>query len=438
MIKTIRFIAVILTLSLLITSCDKDPFKPGEDNDAHPILWQYNYDQNQIHSDVVPAMDENGNIFFSILEFADGAKNVYVFAIDKEGNGLWNKQYFSATNIVISRVMYIDNKVIYVVRSYDPLYYYQETIYCLNSLNGNEIWQYSPDFKNEDIIEAMAVTSDYLVVSAKWGGDYPDIDELHYFNIESGSLFKSINLGDDKVKNISIVGNDIYLGVIGSVTFATNRYNAPKLELMNLESNEILWSFSPEYEDEKDYMFENRSIAIDGNDRAFCVIREEFGPVPSTLYIINNDGSLASTVVTIEKNPGTVFNTLIDKNNNFYASTNGYYKYSPGGDQIWEFYSGTTVQNSNFITGCILGDNDTIYHAEHGGILNVNTVGEIAWAKYSESKFTNPGYPLLTNDGNMVVVGDRYVSCIKGDGAKIQDAPWPRVYQNNGNTNSRQ
>ena len=85
----------------------------------------------------------------------------------------------------------------------------------------------------------------------------------------------------------------------------------------------------------------------------------------------------------------------------------------------------------------MLGDNDTIYHAENGGILNVNTIGEIAWAKYDETNFTKPGYPLLTNNGNLVVVGDLFVSCVKGDGAKIQDAPWPRVYQNNGNTSSR-
>ena len=430
-------IAIATFLAFSFAGCEKDATKPGEDNNEHPIIWQYNYDQHQTTSDVIPAMDEDGNIFFSIQQSSEGGKDVYVFAHDKDGNALWDKQYSSASNIFISRVMYIDNKVIYVVKAYDPLSYFQETIYCVNAENGNEIWQYAPDFKNERTIEAMAVTSDYLVIGAYWGGDYPDIDELHYFSVSSGSLIKSIDLGDDVVKNISIVGNDIYLGIEGSVIFATNDYDAPKLVKMNLQSNDIIWSFIPEYEDEIDYIFENRSIPIDENGRALFVVRKQYGVAPSTIYIINNDGTLANTVVTPEKNSGSIFNILIDKDNNFYTATFDYTKYSPDGSPIWEFQSGTTVTNSNFQTGCLLGDNDFVYHAEYGGILNVNATGEIAWAKYDDTQFTNPGYPLLNNDGNMVVVGDLFVSCIQGDGAKIQNAPWPRIFQNNGNTSSR-
>lgn len=429
--KKLTTILFTITILFAFNGCEKDPFKPGEDNNEHPIIWQYKYDQHQISSEVIPAMDEKGNIFFSI-QIGERPKDVYVYANDKEGNALWNKEYSSSNYVNLSRVMYIDNKLIYVVSVYDDLYYYQETIYCVNAENGSEIWQYAPDFKNEKIIEAMAATSDYLVVGAKWGGDYPAIDELHYFNISSGALFKSIDLGDDEVKNMSIVGSDIFLGVRTSGVYYT-----PKLIKMNLESNNISWSFNPEYEDEIKYIFENRSIAIDGNGRAFCVISKEYMTGSAIIYIINNDGTVANIIAATDKMDGTLLNTLIDKDNNFYAATHNYVKYSPDGSQIWEFYSGTDVPNSNFRTGCILADNDIVYHAEQGGILNVNGVGEIAWAKYNETSFTYPGYPLLTDDGNMVVVGDLFVTCVKGDGAKIQVAPWPRIYQNNGNTASR-
>lgn len=435
--KKITTILVAITILFAYSGCDKNTFTPGEDNDTHPIVWQYKYNQHQIYSDVIPAMDENGNIFYSIQESPEGGKDVYVFANDKDGNALWDKYYNNSSNVTISRVMYIDNKVIYTVVNYDELSYYQETIYCLDASNGNLIWEYSPDFKNERLIEAMAVTSNYLVVAAKWGGDYPDIDELHYFNITSGALVKSVDMGDDEVKNISIVGSDIYLGVLGTVIFATNGYDAPKIVKMNLESNNILWSFIPEYVDEMDYIFNNRSLPIDGNGRVYCIVGTKYGVNTANVYIINNNGALANTVLIPEDNSGNLYNILIDKDNNFYSAIPSYAKYSPDGGKIWDFYTGTTVPNSNFRTGCILGDNDFVYHAEAGGILNVNTIGEIAWAKYDDTQFTYPGYPLLTDDGNMVVVGDVYVSCIKGDGAKIQDAPWPRVYQNNGNTNSR-
>ena len=430
---TTILIALLTIFAFAFSGCDKNTFTPGEDNEAHPIVWQYKYDQHQIHSDVIPAMDENGNIFFSIQEAAGVVKDVYVFANDKDGNALWDKQYSNPDNLSISKVMYIDNKVIYSVVNYDALYYYQETIYCLNASNGNIIWEYSPDFKNELLIEAMAVTSNYLVAGAKWGGDYPDIDELHYFDLQSGALVKSVDLGDDEVKQISIVGNNVYLGV----QFRTGKsYYAPKVMKMNLESNNIDWTFHPEYDSDVKYVFEQRSISIDANGRAYCMIRKEYGVESSNLYIVNADGTLVNTIIGPEWNV-EIYDILIDKDNNFYIAMPTFAKYSPDGAQIWEFHSGTDVPNSNFLTGSILGDNDIVYHAETGGILNVNTVGEIAWAKYDETNFTKPGYPLLTNDGNMVVVGDLFVTCVKGDGAKIQNAPWPRVYQNNGNTSSR-
>jgi len=426
-------IATVVLFAFTFSGCDKDPFKPGEDNDKHPIVWQYKYDKHHTSSDVLPAMDENGNIFFSIQN-GERQKDVYVFANNNEGGALWDKHYTSSNYVDLSRVMYVDNKIIYVVSTYDDLYSFQETIYCLNASDGAEIWQYSPTFLSVNIITAMAATSNYLVVGAKWGGVYPDIDELHYFNLSSGALIKSIDLGDDEVKLISIVGNNIYIGA----KYSTDKsYASSKVMKMNLESNEIYWTFTPDIVAEHEYYFEQQSIAIDANGRAFCVIRKMGAVQPSNIFIINADGSLANTVDIPETNSGNIYNILIDKDNNFYTAIHTFAKYSPSGTQIWEYYTGTTVQNDIFHTGCILGDNDIVYHAENGGILNVNTIGEIDWAKYNETNFTKPGYPLLTNDGNMVVVGDLYVTCVKGDGAKIQNAPWPRVYQNNGNTSSR-
>lgn len=432
--KKLTLSLIAMTILFAFSGCEKDPTKPGEDNDIHPMVWQYEYGQDQIRCDVIPAMDESGNIFFSIQEQEDGAQNVYVFANDKDGNALWDKQFSSSNNVQISHVMYIDNKLIFVVHVVDNLSYYQETIYCLDAVSGSEIWHYSPDFINERRIEAMALTSDYLVVGAEWGGDYPAIDELHYFDLSSGALVKSVDLGDNEVKIMSIVGNSVYLG---SYSIASKSYYTPKIMKMDLESNVIEWTFHGEYLDETTYIFEQRSLPVDANGRVFFLVGEIFGSGTSNMYIVNNSGQLENTVTIPLHNSGRIYNVLIDKENHFYSAINTFSKYTAQGSKVWEFHSGTQVMNSNFSEGCVLGDNDIVYHAENGGILNVNTEGEIAWAKYHETNFTKPGYPLLTNEGNMVVVGDLYVSCVKGDGAKIQNAPWPRVYQNNGNTSSR-
>lgn len=431
--KSINFLIALATLlAFAFSGCEKDPTKPGEDENLHPMVWQYKYDQHQTTSDIIPAMDERGNIFFSIQNGED-VQDVFVFANDKDGNALWDKQYSSTNYVQVSRTMYIDNKVIYTVLVADELEYYQETIYCINAVDGTQIWQYSPDFNEERNITAMALTSQYLVVAARWGDDLASTLELHYFNTASGALVKSVDLGYDQISHISIAGNNIYLGAF---FISSKSYSAPKVMKMDIESNEIYWTYNPDYENDIAYIFEQRNIAVDGNRKVFCMIRKANGVEPSNLYIVNDDGTLANTITSQEGNAGN-YDILIDKDNNFYAAMPTFAKYSPDGGQIWEFQSGTTVPNSNFITGSILADNDTVYHAENGGILNVNTVGEIAWAKYDETNFTKPGYPLLTNEDNIVVVGDLLVSCIKGDGAKIQNAPWPRVFYNNGNTSSK-
>ena len=429
---TTLLVITITIFAFSFSGCEKNPFKPGEDNDEHPIVWQYKYDIHKTGSNVIPAMDENGNIYFSIQN-GERQKDVYIFANDKDGNAFWDKHYSSTNYVDISRVMYIDNKVVYTVAVYDELYGYKESIYCLNATNGTEIWQYSPNFETKKIITTMAATSEYLVVGAKWGGEYPNISELHYLSLSDGSLVKSIDFGDDEVQFISIVENDIYLGVL---SVAQGHY-AAQVHKMNLESNITNWVYQPEYPDEDAYIFKQRSLAIDANGRVICVIGSSSSPQPATIYVISNNGTLANTVPIPMQNSGMVYDFVIDNDNNFYTAILDFAKYTPDGNQIWEFYSGTTVPNSNFRTGSILGDNGVVYHAENGGILNVNTIGEIEWAKYDETNFTKPGYPLLTNDGNMIVVGDLFVTCVKGDGAKIQNAPWPRVFCNNGNTSSR-
>jgi len=425
-------ITLTLAFAFSFSGCEKNPFKPGEDNDTHPIVWQYKYNKHQTQSDVITAMDENGNIFFSIQN-GERQKDVYVFANDKDGNALWDKHYSSTNYVDISRVMYIDNKIIYTVVVYDDLYDYKESIYCLNAQTGTEIWHFKPNFETEKLITAMAATPKYVVVAAKWGGEYPNINELHYLSLTDGEIVKSIDFGDDEVQFISIVENDIYLGVR---SVAPGDYT-PQVHKMNLESNNTEWVFQPEYPEVTAYTFKQRSLAIDNNGRVICVIGRVSSAQPATIYIVNNDGTLANTVPIPIQNSGMIYNLLIDKNNNFYTAILDFAKYAPDGSLIWEFYTGTTVPNSNFHTGCVIGDNDIIYHAENGGILNVDTKGEILWAKYDETNFSAPGYPVLTNDGNMIVVGDVYVSCIKGDGARIQHAPWPRVFCNNGNTSCR-
>jgi outer membrane protein assembly factor BamB len=420
---------------IIFSSCKKEdgtnPSNPGENPSEHPIIWQYEYGQSQEYSTTIPAMDEQGNIYFSIQN-GERQKTVYAYGITKDGEALWNKEYSAPIYCDISHVIYKGGKIFFFITQTDELYDEAEKIICLDAASGAELWSFTPDYHAMRPVQAIAVTDNYVLIAADWGPTSADSKQLHYFD-HSGNLIKSVLIENHiQIELLSVVGQSLYLGLL-NYALEPARLGIIK---MNLESNYIDWEFIPDEYYDGAY-FAQRSLAIDNDNRVLFIYRSAFGTGSHNLYILNGDGSL-NKIISGHDDNHEFFDIIIDKDNNFYHSIDGFAKYAPAGDQVWKFHFESSLPVvTNFRTGCIIGSNDYIYHAEDDAIVNVNTSGELAWAMYQDTHFKDPGYPLLSADGNVIVVGDKYVTCIKGDGATIQDAPWPRIYCNNGNTSSR-
>ncbi len=432
--KMKRILLIISIGLFFFSSCKKDdgtdPFKPGENTSDHPIIWQYEYGQSQEFSNTIPAMDEQGNIFFSIQN-GERQKTVYAYGITKNGEALWNKEYTGENYCDISHLIYHGGKIFFFITQADELYNETETIICLDAASGTELWSFTPDYYAKRPIQAIAVTNNYVLIAADWGPTSADSQQLHYFD-HSGSLLKSVLIENhNQIELLSVVGQNLFLGLLN---YAIDPANLSIIK-MDLETNNIDWEFNPDQYYDGSY-FAQRSLAIDKDNRVLFIYRSAFGVSPHNLYILNSDGSL-SGIISGQNDNHEFFDVVIDKENNFYHSIEGFAKYSPAGNQEWKFHHESSLPTTaNFRIGCIIGSNDYIYHAEDDGIVNVNSSGELAWASYQNSH-KDPSYPLLNAEGNVIVVGDKYVTCLKGDGATIQNAPWPRIYCNNGNTSAR-
>ncbi len=87
--------------------------------------------------------------------------------------------------------------------------------------------------------------------------------------------------------------------------------------------------------------------------------------------------------------------------------------------------------------GAMIGANGYAYHNDSDDLTVVKSNGDIAWMYYREANFSGASTPILTNNGDVVVVGKDYITSIKGDGVEIANSAWARPFGNNGNTSSK-
>ena len=124
-------------MAFVITSCEKknNPFTPDPNpgTGEHPVLWSYETYNGSI-ADIIPAIDESDNIYFSMVN--ENNNGVIVFAIDKNGQELWKKEVNGSAFIQgtsIEKVIYAHDKVF--VATENPT-----GLHCLQASSGNTLW----------------------------------------------------------------------------------------------------------------------------------------------------------------------------------------------------------------------------------------------------------------------------------------------------------
>ncbi len=121
-----------------------------------------------------------------------------------------------------------------------------------------------------------------------------------------------------------------------------------------------------------------------------------------------------------KSNAGSKTFPAMDEKGNIYIGAPGHIqKNTPDGELLWTFddYDYTTA-TINVSYAPPLASGDMIYYGGEG-LFAVKTSPDMRWIKYPETHFTAPGYPVFNSDGDIIVVGNGYVNCIKGDGQHL-------------------
>ena len=420
--KNLLFLSLtVFTLSLFsLQSCKKgnNPLKPYETTD-HPEIWNFDFGLSNPGSKTIPAMDANGNIYFAIQN--NDTDPVSLFAIDKTGQKLWKKEFAGK---LTSQIIYQGGNIYFAAEKEDS----HTVTRCLSASSGEMVWENNTRQIGGCV---MSVSDNYVVTGATSGGYVTGEEDSYELQImdKSGQVLTAIQIGNG-VGAISIVGNTLYY-----ITHHVSGTGYAKIELTkyNLTLGNAEWVHVTG-NDEENWRVASPDLVVDNSDKVYYV--SQFG-LDIYLHIINSDGFVFKEIKLNEAN-GVLLTPSLDTDGNIYIGAPGFIqKYSPEGDLLWTLddYNHTTA-SINISYAPPLTTGGLIYYGGDG-LFAAKTTPEMAWINYPETGFASPGYPVLNSDGDIIVVGDRYVNCIRGDGQHLQNSIWPKIYQNYGNTASR-
>ncbi len=415
--KLINSVLMLAIAALLLSSCGgKDPIvpSPDPDNGKHEVLWTYDIGFGGL-ADILPAVDENDNIYFSMLK-EDGA-SVSTVALDKNGAQIWvNEVEGQGTD----KVTYAGGKV-YVVTD-EP-----SAIYCIDASSGNTIW--SKDLRADYDFEWMpklAYNNNKLYVSS---GQFfygylmaLDTDGNELWVKQGPTMGASFNLS--VIDNQLYFMDDMYLFRYddkGSTCDSVWAYKLPNLKNGNRDRSLITLFDLP--------------IGAEGN----IYFREE------NITIVSPGGDLVNTInLDASYNEGYASNILLTSNNDIIIGKGNLVKMDNNGNVVWESdINDGLIINPSFSTAPVISSNDNLYDAQLFGLYCVKSSGNLDWKVNSENgggiEYGNLHMPVLTHDGNIISVSteQKVVRCFKGDGKGLASSGWPKPYGDYGNTSSK-
>ncbi len=413
--KQIYSIIALALLAIVFTSCDKEntPVDPGGNdgggnNGEHAELWHYN-GQIKGLADIIPAFDENGNLFFTGTNQDEAEGSFHFVSVDKNGNERWDKIIEADAG---SYAIYADGKIFIATQS--PV-----TIRAFDSNTGNELWS-SNYFDGKEYIYMPAIAYSNNKLYATSGGYFTE--HLFTLNTENGNELWSRQIFADNFFNISVDGNRIYFGGLGEYQrFDDNGISCDSIWSWESDGKNISHSFA----------YNDINIAEDGN----IYIRDN-----TKVYIISSQTGQATTTVDL----GTDFNNSpsglsIDADGNFYVGNGDWYKYSKSGELIWKTEIESGVINPNYIESPVITENGNLYNGESFSLTCVKPDGTLDWMLGTEQGVGNLHPVVIDYDGNIISYSTETgeLRCYKGDGSKLATEGWPKRYGNMGNTCSR-
>ncbi len=408
--KSIYSIFTLAIVMVMFASCGKDnPIIPGggDGDGTHAELWKYEAPIKGL-ADIIPAIDENGNIY--IAGQAEGAAGgvCSVVSVDKDGKERWTKTFEDADP---TNVIYADGKVFFGLSN--PV-----KVYALDASSGSTLWSkdLSADY-DFDRQPVMAFANQKLYMCS--GQFVTGI--LIAYNPTDGAELWIKNLYDTWGMSIAVHNEHIYLNTsAGSLL----RYDD------NGSSCDSTWEFKAEST--------NRSV-LEGN---VCVV--ENGNVyfrdEAHIYIVDGASGTAITDIMLDGSFDNSSSSItVDGDGNCYLGNGNLNKFSASGSKVWETDITSGIINPNYMQAPTIGENGKFYNGELFSLSCVKSDGTLDWMLGTEQGVGNLHTVAINIDGNILSYATEkgVLYCYKGDGSKLATQGWAKRFGTMGNTCSK-
>ncbi len=454
MFKTSIFI-LLLTSFFLILSCGGDDEKENNnpENTDSRVLWKYKLKNKTNNFKNVPAIDENGNLYFATNEKEDFAEKgkFTIVSIDKNGKFRWEKVIENTRGY--EKIAYKNNKVFFLIGSYSPLESGEleklpsATTYALNSDNGAELWKSEekdwiftwPRFavgnnriyvyiNENDLLESESKIISYDINNGNNKGE-------HVINSETGRT------GSILLRAMTVVNNNIFVLLTkGSALVEIIQVTDSGETLTNGWNFESAGFYSGELQSVP-YIYD---LPIDDNGNIyFNLYQQKDSDMKAAIVSVSQNGQFN----WIHEIPTTSLSltdaVTIDNNGNLYVSVlHKLYSVSSSGDALWDidetFFDNTQILNADYQKHPTIAENGNTYHHDSYGLVSVKNDGKINWKYQNKNEDIQlADYSAIMPSGNIIVMGTKEIICFKGDDTKPATKNWPKIYGNNGNTNSK-
>jgi len=416
-------------------------------------LWKYEF--NDLVDTLVPALDEQGNIYFAenTNPFSDIAseKNFIVTSLTKDGKKRWSKTF--TKSVGYSKIMYKNNQIYFIAKNAISIEdkFTGNTpsvldIYTLNSSDGSTKWhKREQDQTFYDLYQGnIAVTDDRLYVYMIDTDIFGSKSQLVSYSTVDGTTKAKFEIGDaGEIGNSRIIlsGMSVFNNHIYFLTPVND-----KVHRVDDLSNSLVAQWSIELNTQGEYysfVLGVSALAIDSKENVYIVTAEQ--QKHNSIYSISKDGQLNwknEFVSTKTRLPSPV---TIDKNDVIYSSTNSalYSVSSSTGATLWSLENATYSRiglEQDFQLAPTIGENGKTYHKSTYGLATANKNGSLDWEfilDNNQHAAVNSEYSTLNINGNLIAIGLKAISCYQVDNTKLDSAGWSKLYGNAGNTSSR-
>jgi hypothetical protein len=415
--KTILLVAVVL----LLHSCDDGSLPNPNDNKIDRLNWSYDFETVMAFSlfNRVPAIDETGNIYVA----ADVQYGGQIIKLAAEGSEIWT---ITESEFPLSRLIYFENKLFYIVKN---------KLTCRSATDGSELWTAdAPGGYN-----TLALTSEKIYTNKfEDGGIFGCNNSLMAFDHSGNKTWETkIKYSDNDTitypNAISVVGNNIYLGIfveVGDSDFVIINF----IDEGNSVTKQWSW-LAP-----KDYSVGGatpriKDFAIDENSNLIFGMENS-----STQYVFSVSPQGTENWRTATSLPQIISNVTVNANDDCFAAYNFVEKINNNGT-IWTSEVKADWQYEGLVSKApVISQNGNITYENMSKILaSVTPDGIYEWEQYWGCELCNDEFHNLTinRNGDIIVVTKAGVFSFQGDGTGLSDNGWPKKYGDYGNTSSK-